>query len=52
MKAQFREANKSGAKFTVVIGEDEALKQTALIKNMSTGEQYECPFDKLGVYEF
>ncbi|MFC1620073.1 histidine--tRNA ligase [Candidatus Neomarinimicrobiota bacterium] len=42
-KAQFREANRSGARAAVILGEDEISKDTCVIKRMDTGEQQEVP---------
>lgn len=39
LKAQMKKADKSGAKFTVIIGEDEVKNNQVTIKNMATGEQ-------------
>lgn len=39
LKAQMKKADKSGAKFTVIIGQDEVANQTISVKNMATGEQ-------------
>lgn len=52
MKAQFRESNKSGAKYSIVIGENEVKNKTCAIKNMATSEQTECAFEKLKEFEF
>ena len=41
LKAQMKFANKIGAKFTVVLGDDEIANSRAMLKNMSTGEQVE-----------
>lgn len=38
-KSQIREANKLGAKWTIIIGEDEINSGTAIVKNMNDGEQ-------------
>lgn len=40
-KKQFAKADKLGAKIAVIIGENEATKQTVTIKNLQTGEQVE-----------
>jgi histidyl-tRNA synthetase len=42
-KAQFREANRSGARAAVILGEDEIKKDACVIKRMDTGEQQEVP---------
>jgi len=45
MKAQMREANRLGALFTYIIGEDEIKKGVGILKNMGTGEQMNVPMD-------
>ncbi|MDG2080111.1 MAG: histidine--tRNA ligase, partial [Pseudomonadales bacterium] len=39
MKSQFKKADKSGAKFALVIAENEVAEQAVTIKNLHTGEQ-------------
>ncbi len=39
MKSQFREANKKGARFTIILGEEELKRNEVSIKNMETGDQ-------------
>jgi hypothetical protein len=39
MKSQMKKANKSGASFTIIIGEDEIEKNVVSMKDMETGEQ-------------
>lgn len=39
MKSQMRAANKSGARFALIRGEDELAAGTANLKNLATGEQ-------------
>lgn len=41
MKKQFSLADKNGARFTVVLGEDEMNRGTAAVKDMEAGEQEE-----------
>ncbi len=41
LKAQFKYADKIGAKYVVTIGEDELKEKTAKLKNMNTGEEIE-----------
>jgi len=41
LNAQFKYANKSGAKFVIILGEDEIKNGVAKIKNMETGEESE-----------
>ena len=52
MKAQFREANKMRADFTIVIGEEEVNRKIVQIKNMSNGEQTECQIENIENYKF
>jgi histidyl-tRNA synthetase len=47
MKAQMKEANRMGAQFTVIIGENEILEGSAIIKNMENSEQTQTPFDSI-----
>jgi histidyl-tRNA synthetase len=52
MKAQFREANKFDAKYTIVLGEDEIDRGVAQVKEMATGEQSECNLSAICRYDF
>ncbi|MEI6863235.1 MAG: histidine--tRNA ligase, partial [Candidatus Omnitrophota bacterium] len=47
LKSQMRSADKLGAKFTVIIGDDELKKGAAVLRDMATKEQSEVAFDKL-----
>jgi histidyl-tRNA synthetase len=47
MKAQMRAASKSGARFAVIIGEDERAAQTATVRDLIAGEQTTVPIDGL-----
>jgi histidyl-tRNA synthetase len=47
IKAQMREANKLGSKFTIVLGENEISSGKVNIKNMGDGSQQEVAFEKL-----
>jgi histidyl-tRNA synthetase len=47
LKAQMREANKSGATFAVIIGEDELKNKKAQLKNLTTSEQTEIVFEDI-----
>ncbi len=42
LKAQMKYADKIGARYTMVIGDDELAAGTASLKNMQTGEQIPC----------
>jgi histidyl-tRNA synthetase len=41
LKAQMKYADKLGAKFSIVIGEDEIINDSCILKNMATGDQIE-----------
>lgn len=47
IKAQFKYADKIGANFTIVIGDDEIEKDIVSLKNMKTGEQEEVKLSSL-----
>lgn len=47
LKAQLKFADKSGAKFTVVLGDNEIMTGGARLKNMSTGEETDVQLDSL-----
>jgi len=47
MKAQMREANRTGAKFVYIIGESELAEGAGLLKEMQTGEQTKINFDHI-----
>ncbi|HEY3331473.1 MAG TPA: histidine--tRNA ligase [Capsulimonadaceae bacterium] len=47
VKAQMRAANKSGAPFALVLGDDELAKGVVQVKTMETGEQAEVPIADL-----
>ena len=51
LKAQFKAAERLGAKYTVVIGEDELKTGAAIVKNAENGEQKELPLHQF-VEEF
>ena len=50
VKAQMKYANKIGAKYTVVLGDDEIERGAAAVKNMETGESEEISLDRVGDY--
>ena len=39
IKSQMREANRCGARYVIIIGEDEITNESVIIKDMSTGKQ-------------
>lgn len=47
VKAQMKYANKIGALYTAIIGENELSKNRVMLKNMETGEQKETDIDKM-----
>ncbi|MDO8588103.1 MAG: histidine--tRNA ligase, partial [Armatimonadota bacterium] len=49
LKAQMRLAGKLGARYVVLLGEDEISRGVAMVKNMETGEQVETPISSVAV---
>jgi histidyl-tRNA synthetase len=47
LKAQMKYADKCGARYSIVIGGDEAEKKSAILKNMAEKEQTEVSLDDL-----
>jgi histidyl-tRNA synthetase len=47
LKAKMRSANKLGARWVVLISEDEAARREAQLRDMASGEQLEVPWDQL-----
>jgi histidyl-tRNA synthetase len=47
LKAQLKQANVSGARYTIIIGEDEVKSKTAVLKNMAQGEQQTIPIERV-----
>lgn len=47
---QFKEANRSGARVVVSVGEREIESDTYAVKNLTTGEQENVPLERLGDY--
>ena len=50
VKAQFKYADKIGAKYVAVIGGNELAEGRANVKNMATGESENVTFDGLVEY--
>lgn len=46
MKAQMRAANKSGARFAAILGEDEIKNSVCAMKDLQTGEQRNVPLSE------
>ncbi len=47
LKKSFEAADKSGAKYILIVGENEVKSNAFAVKNLSTGEQVTVPFDEL-----
>lgn len=47
LKSMMKRADKDGAKYVLIAGESEFEKETAILKNMATGEQEEVSFSGL-----
>ena len=47
MKSSMRQAGKSGARYTLILGSDEMARQTVAVKDMDKGEQKEVSLDQL-----
>ncbi|APG63196.1 histidine--tRNA ligase [Sphingorhabdus lutea] len=47
MKKRMVKANAIGAKYAIILGDDELAAQSATVKNLSDGSQITVPFDKL-----
>ena len=45
MKAQMREANKLGARYAIILGEDELKDKSVIIKDLSTSDQEKIALD-------
>jgi histidyl-tRNA synthetase len=49
MKGQMKDADRSGARWAVILGEDEIAQGTATIRDLSTGEQRTVAYDEVEV---
>jgi histidyl-tRNA synthetase len=47
MKRRLQKADASGARFAIIIGDDELARGEAAVKNLETGEQRNVPLDDL-----
>jgi histidyl-tRNA synthetase len=52
VKSQFKEADKIGAKWTIVIGDNEIENNKVMLKNMSNSLQQEISLDKISEFNF
>ena len=50
MRAQMREANKCGADFAIIIGEEEFVNETIQVKNLNKGTQESIKYQNLITY--
>jgi len=50
MKSQMRQANKTGARFCLVLGGEELSTETALVKNMADGAQESIPLGRVATH--
>lgn len=46
-KSQFKRADRSGARWTLILGEEEMAQQTIGVKTMATGEQQTLAWSEL-----
>lgn len=49
-KSQFKQADRSGARWTLILGEDEISQQVVGVKTMATGQQETVAWDALANY--
>jgi len=47
LKAQLKQASASGARYAVIIGEDEVKSKTVVLRDMAKGEQVTIPLDQV-----
>jgi histidyl-tRNA synthetase len=45
LKGALKAADRSGAPWVVIVGEDEVASDTAVVKNMASGEQVTLPWE-------
>jgi histidyl-tRNA synthetase len=48
LRAQLKTADRLGASFVYIVGEEELEKGKGILRNMKTGEQKEVAFEELG----
>ncbi len=48
LRSQMRKADKTGADYSIVVGDDELGKGVLSVRNMKTGEEKNLPLEKLG----
>ena len=47
MKGQMKDADRSGARYAVIIGDEELATGEATVKDLTSGDQERCPLDRL-----
>ena len=47
MKAQMKQANKSGARYAVILGDDELAQNAAVVRDMAQSTQESCSLDDM-----
>ena len=52
MKAQMKQAAKSGAKFALIIGDDEVNENAVTVKNLETAAQEKISIDEVAAQIF
>ncbi|MGH9037766.1 MAG: His/Gly/Thr/Pro-type tRNA ligase C-terminal domain-containing protein, partial [Acidimicrobiia bacterium] len=50
LKAQFRQADRAGARYLVLVGKEEMSRGAVAVKDMAAGEQVEVPRARLVTY--
>jgi histidyl-tRNA synthetase len=50
MRARLRDAGRSGARYAVILGDDEIQQERATVKNLAGGDQIDVPFSDLKTY--
>ncbi|MBU1349641.1 hypothetical protein KJ978_02235, partial [Patescibacteria group bacterium] len=49
LKSQLEDANKIGAKFSLILGQQEIIDKTILLRNMESGTQEIIDYDKIKI---
>ena len=47
MKAQMKQANRSGARYAVILGDDELAQNAAVVRDMAQSTQESCSLDDM-----
>jgi histidyl-tRNA synthetase len=50
LRSQLRQADKSGARFTLIVGEDEIAQGVVTLRNMASGAQETATLDGVAAY--